>query len=687
MIDSTITLLLFVLLLLSFSYNLKRKSKIDKDNFREALEAMQLQQYEQTVLLLNDLVGIMKTRDGVILWENAAGQSIFGYNANEIIGQSLLLRHKNEESFINFGTAQLSEADNKSSRCEYQFVRKDGKKIWLDITRTQSKHTLGETLWFYFDITLVKHTLQQLEILTDELKEAQKISEIGNYFLDLKTMSWRGSEMMGQIIGLYPFDLRDINDWRHLIFDDDLKKIQKHWELAIKNKEDINCEYRITKKTDGKTHWIQQRGFFILNTEDDPITIKGTIQDITERKHAESLQLEILQASQLATLEKNRFIATVSHEIRTPLNGILGMAQALLNENNSFKETKSYAHVILQSGETLLTLLNDILDIATLEKNKLTLKYNAFTVAEILNPSMALFEHNPEGRNILSKSIEEQIFNRHYVGDSVRIRQMISNLIHNAIKFSEKGDIQIGCKEIESDGSFSLLEFFVIDKGEGIAAEKLKIIFDPFTQIKNTYSSPVSGTGLGLTIVKELAQLMGGDAGCESTINIGSRFYFRVRLKRINQTSKNIKNEVNLFQQVNRSRFSGKVLVVDDNEINRLVIHTLLLKKGLDIVSAVNGQQAVDFIISEAHTDLILMDCQMPVLDGYDATKKIRQWESENDRSPIPIVALTAAAFDLDRQQCVDAGMNDYLSKPISMTELDELLTRWLRPEKKSTDC
>jgi PAS domain S-box-containing protein len=683
MIDSIITPLLFALLLLSFFYNLKRPSKI-KNTF---LDAMQLQQYEQTVLLSNDLVGIMKTRDGVILWENAAGQSIFGYKANETVGQSLLLRHKNEESFINFGTAQLLGAGKKSNRSEYQFVRKDGKKIWLDITCVQLKQTPGETLWLYLDITNVKHTLQQLEVLTDELKEAQKISEIGNYSVNLKTGSWRGSDMLGQILGLHVTDSRDFNDWRNLIHKDDLENTLQYFERAIKNNENINCEYRIIKKTDGNTHWLQDKGVFILNTNDEPIKIKGTIQDITARKHAESQQLEILQASQLATLEKNRFVATISHEIRTPLNGILGMAQALLNEDIRLADTKNYAQVILQSGETLLTLLNDILDIATLEKNKLKLQHIEFSVADTLNPIRELFEHNPEGRNIFTEFIEQKVFDRRYLGDSVRIRQMLSNLIHNAIKFSVNGDIQIGCQAIESDNYSDLLEFFVIDKGEGIAADKLKIIFDPFTQIKSTNSNPVSGTGLGLTIVKDLAQLMGGDAGCESTLNVGSRFYFRVRLQVVNQlnTIATVKDE--LIQPEPRPRFSGRVLVVDDNEINRLVIHTLLLRKGLDLVSAVNGQQAVDFIKSGEHTDLILMDCQMPVLDGYEATKQIRQWESENNRSPIPIVALTAAAFDHDRHHCTSSGMTDYLSKPISITELREVLTRWISTEKKSTDC
>jgi len=245
MIDSTFTLLLFVLLLLSFLYNLKRASKINKNTF---LEAMQLQQYEQTVLLSNDIVGIMKTRDGVILWENAAGQSIFGYKNNETVGQSLSLRHKNEESFINFGTAQLPGADKKSNRHEYQFVKKDGKKIWLDITCIQSKRRLGEILWLYLDITNAKHTLQQLETLADELKEAQKISEVGNYSINLETGTWRGSDMLGQIVGLHVADSRDCNDWLNLIHKDDLENTLQYFEHAIKNKQNIDCEYRIIKK-------------------------------------------------------------------------------------------------------------------------------------------------------------------------------------------------------------------------------------------------------------------------------------------------------------------------------------------------------------------------------------------------------------------------------------------------------
>jgi CheY-like chemotaxis protein len=358
------------------------------------------------------------------------------------------------------------------------------------------------------------------------------------------------------------------------------------------------------------------------------------------------------------------------------------MAHALQHDGIEIAETKTYAKTILQSGETLLTLLNDILDLAALESHKASLLNIDFRLLDILNPVKDLFTFNTNNQTLIVESIDSKLCDARYRGDPIRIRQMLSNFVHNAIKFAPQGDIRIGCQEVESDGSHALIEFFVLDQGEGIPAEKLKVIFDPFTQITNNSTNTSGGTGLGLAIVRDLAHLMGGDAGCESSQFFGSRFYFRVRLPIVVQPIP-LTNESDQSTKIPVSKdMTGTVLIADDNKINRIVIETLLLQQGITTFSVVNGKQALGYIESGARPSLILMDCQMPVMDGYDATGQIRLWESANQQLRVPIVALTAAAFNYDRQRCTDAGMDDYLSKPISLTALHEVLTRWIGTEK-----
>jgi CheY-like chemotaxis protein/HPt (histidine-containing phosphotransfer) domain-containing protein len=341
----------------------------------------------------------------------------------------------------------------------------------------------------------------------------------------------------------------------------------------------------------------------------------------------------------------------------------------------------------------LLTLLNDILDLSKVEAGKLDLEAKAFEPSQLLHEIRLLFSEAAVQKGlILSDAWSGPAW--HYLGDSHRLRQMISNLVGNAIKFTAQGSIRVEARELEArvDGDGNVLvgtaqvEFAVVDSGIGIAQDKQAQLFLPFSQADSSTTRKFGGTGLGLSIVRSLARLMGGDAGVESTLGQGSRFWFRIRLERVAAGTDNREVERPSSATAATSTLpvglSGHVLVVEDNRVNQRVIRALLDSLGVTCTVEEDGQQGVDAVMRAGNVDrpdVVLMDLQMPVLDGYGATAKIRTWEAENSFPRLPIIALTADAFAEDQQHCIDAGMDDFLAKPVDRDALATTLRRWLR--------
>lgn len=374
---------------------------------------------------------------------------------------------------------------------------------------------------------------------------------------------------------------------------------------------------------------------------------------------------------------KSRFLATMSHEIRTPMNGVLGMSQMLMLPSITESERLHYAQTLYNSGQTLLALLNDILDVSKIEAGKLSLTPQDFSIRQLLVETQLLFAEMAHAKGLLLTSDWEGAPDQQYTCDALRIRQMLSNLVSNAIKFSEQGIINIQARQISNTDGSLMLHCSVSDKGPGISETDQKLLFQTFSQLTPSQSTAIAGTGLGLFIVKSLAHAMGGEAGVESSIGQGSTFWFTVKVSL--PVFSDTPDKSNSLPQTDQLFQDCRILVVDDNAVNRKLVEVMLSKCSGSITTASvsDGKQAVEQVISN-HFDLIFMDCQMPVVDGFEATRQIRHWEQQHNKNHIPIIALTAGAYDNERQRCFDAGMDDFITKPVNMQELTHTIQRWI---------
>jgi signal transduction histidine kinase/ActR/RegA family two-component response regulator len=432
-------------------------------------------------------------------------------------------------------------------------------------------------------------------------------------------------------------------------------------------------EYQEIETSIGSTHFTLR---FVPRRAQNYVNVYG--RDDTEQKQAELALLEAKQAAEAANIAKSRFLATISHEVRTPMNGVLGMLELLLKTQLSDKQ-RGFAKNALRSGKSLLGLINDILDFSKIESSKLKLERAPFNIKDTIDDVIQLVEEDAKKKN-LNLITELPEIDYQIVGDQQRLRQILINLVGNAVKFTEQGDIIVRMTKTAEYKSGVQLKFEISDTGIGIKPEALPFIFNDFTQQDDSTTRKFGGTGLGLAITKQLVNMMGGEIFVQSKPNEGSSFWitmqFEIQLpephiadSQVDYTpeSSDVHDEEVMVH--------ARILLAEDNAINQEVASAMLESVGCEIVAVENGEQALQ-ALQDSRFDLVLMDCQMPTMDGFKATRKLRQLHT--NYSQIPIIALTADIQQGIVQQCRQAGMDDYLSKPFTHESLVEMVVKWL---------
>ena len=410
------------------------------------------------------------------------------------------------------------------------------------------------------------------------------------------------------------------------------------------------------------------------------VRLFGSFQDIDDRVKA---QLELTKAkeeAEAAAKSKSEFLANMSHEIRTPMNGVLGMLHTLQRGALTDNQARQ-VNIAHRSAESLLGLINDILDFSKVDAGKLELELIDFDLAELFDSYIESVMPQIDDKQLQFCSSIENLDGTWVKGDPGRIRQILSNLVGNALKFTERGSITINTRLLSLDDAIEL-ECDIVDTGIGISEENLAGLFDVFTQADTSTTRKYGGTGLGLAIVRQLCELMDGELRVTSEKGQGSTFTFRVLMKpSLEQHIETVHGESDGDLQVFDS--NNKLLLVEDNLINQEVAKDLLQELGLVVDVAENGQEALQCIqsVEDGPYDLILMDCQMPQMDGYEATHHIRTGQAGEAHRKTPIVALTANAMKGDKEKCLAAGMDDYLSKPIDVHHLSHVLSQYLSPQ------
>lgn len=558
---------------------------------------------------------------------------------------------------------------------EEHYLRQDGQRGWLRTNKvplTDADGAIIGVLGTFEDITHYRLAIEALQQSEARLHEAQTVARIGSYDFDVVNDRLYWSAEVYRLFGQTPQRFTPtIERFLQLIHPDDRERLARIIDHGLSSGEFLPVEYR-APQPNGRvdTHLLQWQA--LQNEQGRVIRVHGSVQDISERKVIEQTLIAAKEQAELASRAKSSFLANMSHEIRTPMNGIQGFLQ-LLARTGLDSEQSDYVETIGKSLGDLMAIINDILDFSRIESGKMDLHRRPFELLDAVADVVSLFQVSAAANGLRMEMMFERDTPQLIEGDPIRLRQILGNLLGNAIKFTPQGTITLKMSQARG-GREPMLRFEVLDTGIGIDASRRDELFEAFSQLHTPDLRSSGGTGLGLTIARRLVELMGGEIGMHNREGGGSCFWFTLpyTLPTTKTTSRSTQGAAWA------ETFPGyRVLVADDNAINRKLITTLLGKLEATVVEACDGEEAVAVALAQP-IDIILMDIRMPRLDGVAASVRIRELLGEG--CP-PIVALTAHVLPHEQEHFRNAGMSGCLTKPVLERELCELLQQWYRPK------
>jgi PAS domain S-box-containing protein len=609
--------------------------------------------------------------DNTIVWVNEAMENMQGYASTELLGKTPAI-------FTGVATNQLTHANlvaqvakQEVFKTEIILYKKSGESFWAELNG-QPIYDADDNYKGYIvmqaDISARKSVTESVRrrkekyrgIISNmhlgllELDQAERIQVANQSFCDMSGYEMEeltGNISLAGIFGKIDTTLKDIKT------------------ALLTHGTSGSFEIQVYNKQGEERWWLMSTApkYTENNIPDGSI---GIFLDISNHKKLEQDLIKAKQVAEESSKSKQHFLGNMSHEIRTPMNAVLGMTNLLgktnLNEKQSF-----YLDNIQSASENLLVIINDILDLSKIEAGKVNLEKISFEPSAILHKSIQVLKHRADEKNIVLKigECDEQLA-AVLIGDPFRTQQILLNLLSNAVKFTDTGSVTVSCKVLTDTVSSQLLQFTVIDTGMGMDVEFVKNIFAKFSQEYDSGKRLHGGTGLGMSICKELVELMKGTISVESRKGIGTNVTISIPFEKGDPVALPDAEKIHTDASLLKGR---RVLIVDDNEMNRLVASTILELYGIIISEAENGQEAVAAIRAN-QPDLVLMDIQMPVMSGFEATRVIRSEISQT----LPVIALTANAIKGENQKCFEQGMNDFISKPFKENDLVSMLLKWL---------
>lgn len=636
-------------------------------------ERVQLQkEFEEKSRLLN---GVLENLPVIIYETDAAGiftRSIgsglkaLGLQDNGLVGQNSI------EVFSSAADMLCNGLCGKHGQFISTF-EVDGRKLVYQNNFFPSPEQESCLIGFALDITQQEMAEEELRKAQDELERtvdlldtSQRISKAGGWEYEVSTGAVYRTRFLKLLSGV-PDEITTLEKAVSFYREVDAEAIKEGIRNAIKFQKSYNLELRAARED----KWLRSIGIPIVK-DGKTVKVMGAVLDISDRKLAEIELLKAKEIAEDAAMAKQQFLSNMSHEIRTPMNAVIGMTHLLLQEDPKPEQLENL-NILKFSSESLLSLINDILDYSKIELGKIVFEDIEFNLIELVNRIKQAHNLQAEGKGLIFKVKIDSELPSVLVGDPVRLTQILNNLVSNALKFTNEGSVVVDLSLKKIEGDTVEVNFMVTDTGIGIDPDLKEYIFESFTQAAPDTSRRFGGTGLGLAITKRLVELQGSEISLQSTLGKGSSFYFDLKFRKENKKE----GSVNAMPAHVFASLGGyKVLLVEDNEINTIVASKFMRRWDLDIDYAADGIEALEKV-TENEYDLVLMDLQMPRMDGYAASRAIRDLPGKRFKE-LPIIALTASVLAEINRKVLDAGMNDYISKPFNPTELYTKIAQYL---------